>query len=288
MNKLILDAFWFLKKGPLGMVLLVASLLIVSQCSSGISDSGGSSSGALLSSVSNLVLEEVTFQSQAETQNAGLDTLLDISVIVKNKGGVAAVNSRLRFLRSVDDIIDVNDTKLGDDILFNKVEPDFFATYTPTEAVSAASSIGETYYGACLLIINEDINKCTDVKKIDVFDGADISLLDFEARSVDFLAEATSFGIGSSARFIVQLGNYGNSGLSAAVDNTIVTFYQSKPGAANNWQDIELGTVNGNTLIGRGTEAEVTLDSLIPDKSGTYYYGACVVVSIDVENDRGS
>ncbi len=188
-----------------------------------------------------------------------------LEAIVLNQGGADAPSTYLRYYRSLDSTISVNDTEVGADRI---TTPDAGETYDRGENLTAPDTPGVYYYGACVDSVSGESNmdnNCSEPVRITVQ----------TARSPDLVIRSISadkVGLEPGERFtvtaIVLNQGIGNS------RSTALRYYRSSD------THISTGDTEVNTRSIRALEAsetyEVSKTLWAPDTPGVYYYGACV------------
>ncbi|MDE2887995.1 MAG: fibronectin type III domain-containing protein [Gemmatimonadota bacterium] len=112
---------------------------------SGESDTGNNCSGAVAVTVlsPDLIVEPPSVDNNAPTPGRRIR----LSATVRNQGGGRAPSTTLRYYLSTDETIDRSDTEIGTDYV-SSLDPS--ETSDERDFVSAPSSAGRYYYGACV------------------------------------------------------------------------------------------------------------------------------------------
>ena len=183
-----------------------------------------------------------------------------LSATVRNSGDVQAVATTLRYYLSADATISTGDTQVGTDAVGALA-----ASATSDESIdlTAPSSVGTYYYGACVNWQSDESdtsNNCSSAVTVTVTIVGPAPDLVVESPSVDDDSPVT----GASFTLSATVRNRG-SGPSAA---TTLRYYLSAGATI-------LGTDAVSALAASATSAE-SIDLTAPSSPGTYYYYACV------------
>ena len=195
---------------------------------------------------------------------------------VRNQGTGQSAATTLRYYRSSNRTISTRDTQVGTDAVSA-----LGASRTSAESISltAPSSEGTYYYGACVVSVDDESNtrnNCSTGVRVTV-----------EASSPDLVVESVSVSDssrtpGQSFTLNATVRN-GGSGQSAA---TTLRYYRST-NATISTQDTQVGTDAVGALAASGTSAE-SIRLTAPSSEGTYYYGACVAGVSDESDTRNN
>ena len=187
-----------------------------------------------------------------------------LSATVSNDGDGGSAATTLRYYRSADATISGTDTQVGTDAVGALA-----ASATSDESIdlTAPSSVGTYYYGACVnwQTGESDIsNNCSSAVTVTVT---------IVGPAPDLVVESPSFPdipvvAGESFTLSATVRNQG-SGPSAA---TTLRYYRT---ATIFGTETEVGTDAVGALAASATSAE-SIDLTAPASAGTYYYGACV------------
>ena len=195
-----------------------------------------------------------------------------LSAAVRNDGDGAAAATTLRYYRSTDATITTSDTSVGTDAVGG-----LSAGATSPESISltAPSSAGTSYYGACVDTVtgeSDTTNNCSSAVSVTVSApppplpaGPDLTVHGIvTVTSLDGTPPGGSFQLGASVE------NQGDEPSAA----TTLRYYQSTD-ATITPSDTEVGTdtVGG---LSAGATTRIGTDVTAPASAGTYYYGACV------------
>ena len=197
-----------------------------------------------------------------------------LSATVRNDGDGAAAATTLRYYRSTDGTITTSDTEEGTDAMRG-----LSAGATSPESISltAPSSAGTYYYGACVDAVtgeSDTTNNCSSAVSVTVSApppppppaGPDVRVYAIVAST-----SPGGTGPGGNVGLSAGVGNYGDVSSAA----TTLRYYRSTD-ATITTSDTEEGT----DAVG-GLSAGATISGLgdnlnAPSTPGTYYYGACV------------
>ena len=184
---------------------------------------------------------------------------------VRNAGDGRSVATTLRYYRSSDATISTSDTAVGTDAVSS-----LSASGTSAESVSltAPSSAGTYYYGACVDTVSGEsntANNCSSAVRVSVAAPTVPDLLVGSASVSDSSPDAgASFTLRATVR---------NAGDGRSVATTL-RYYRSSD-ATISTSDTAVGTDAVSSLSASGTSAE-SVSLTAPSSAGTYYYGACV------------
>ena len=196
-----------------------------------------------------------------------------LSATVRNQGTATATATTLRYYRSSDATISTSDTAVGTDDVGG-----LSASGTSVESVSltAPSSAGTYYYGACVESVSGETNtnnNCSTWVQVTV--GAPDLVV--ESPSVDNTTPTT----GQSLTLSATVRNQGTATATA----TTLRYYRSSD-ATISTSDTAVGTDDVGGLSASNTSVE-SVSLTAPSSAGTYYYGACVDAIIN-ESDTNN
>ncbi len=188
-----------------------------------------------------------------------------LSATVRNLGNGSSAATTLTYYRSTDSSITSSDTAVGTDSVSGLA-----ASGTSPESISvtAPSSAGTYYYGACVdSVTGESVtdNNCSSAVTVTVSVATAPDLV-VGSPSVSDSSPTT----GESFTLSVTVRNRGN-GLS---ESTTLRYYRSTDASISSL-DTAVGTDSVSGLVASGTSAE-SISVTAPSSAGTYYYGACV------------
>ena len=198
-----------------------------------------------------------------------------LSATVGNDGDGAAAATTLRYYRSTDGTITTSDTEEGTDAMRG-----LSAGATSPESISltAPSSAGTYYYGACVDAVtgeSDTTNNCSSAVSVTVSAPPPPSPPpagpDVRVYAISVSTSPSGTGPGGSVGLSASVRNYGDVSSAA----TTLRYYRSTD-ATITTSDTEEGT----DAVG-GLSAGATISGLgdnlnAPSTPGTYYYGACV------------
>ena len=234
-------------------------------CSDGVrvTVSGGGGGG---SRSPDLIVQSPSVDNTTPTTGQSLT----LSATVRNQGTATATATTLRYYRSSDATISKDDTEVGTDDVGG-----LSASGTSAESVSltAPSSSGTYYYGACVESVSGESNtdnNCSDGVRVTVSGGGGGG-----SRSPDLIVEWPSVDNttptkGQSLTLSAMVRNQG----TAAATATTLRYYISSD-ATISTGDTAVGTDDVGGLSASGTSVE-SVSLTAPSSAGTYYYGACV------------
>ncbi len=234
----------------------------------GESDSANNCSGGVKVTVSeppagapDLVVES------AGVSASSLDTgqSFTLSATVRNRGGAAAAAATLRWYRSADATISTADAAAGTDTVSGLAAS---ASSAESVALSAPTSVGVYYYGACVDAVageSDSANNCSGGVKVTVSEPPAPDLV-VESAGVS----ASSLDTGQSFTLSATVRNQGDAAAAA----TTLRWYRSTD-AAISTADAAAGTDAVSGLAASAGSAE-SVGLSAPASAGVYYYGACV------------
>ena len=238
----------------------------------GIGTSSGGGGGGGQSGSPDLVVESPSVSNSSP--NAGASFTLRATV--RNQGNGQSASTTLRYYRSSNATISTSDTQEGTDGVSA-----LSASGTSPESISvtAPSSAGTYYYGACVESVSGESNtgnNCSSAVQVTV--GA-ASAPDLVVDSPSVSNSSPNAGASFTLRATVR--NQGN-GQSAS---TTLRYYRSSD-ATISTGDTQEGTDSVRGLAASDTSPE-SISVTAPSSSGTYYYGACVE-SVSGESNTGN
>ena len=192
-------------------------------------------------------------------------TSFTLSATVRNQGGAASAATTLRYYRSADSTISSSDTAVGTDPVGGLAAS---GTSAESTSVTAPSTAGTYYYGACVDSVSGESNtgnNCSSGVTVTVEAAAGPDLVVGAPSVSDSSPDA-----GASFTLSATVRNQG-SGSSAA---TTLRYYRSTNSTISS-SDAVVGTDAVGGLAASGTSAE-SIPLTAPSSAGTYYYGACV------------
>ena len=193
-----------------------------------------------------------------------------LSATVRNDGDGAAAATTLRYYRSTDGTITTSDTSVGTDAVGG-----LSAGATSPESISltAPSSAGTSYYGACVDTVtgeSDTTNNCSSAVSVTVSAPPPPPQTnpDLEVQSPS--VNDSSLDTGDSFTLSATVRNDGDGAAAA----TTLRYYRSTD-ATITTTDTSVGTDAVGGLAAAATSSE-SIDLTAPSAPGTYYYGACV------------
>ena len=184
---------------------------------------------------------------------------------VRNEGTASSPATTLRYYRSNDATVTASDTEVGTDAVGA-----LSASATSAESIglTAPSSAGTYYYGACVDAVtgeSDTTDNCSSAVAVTVGTAGEPDLV-VESPSVSDSSPTAgaSFTLSATVR---------NRGTTSAVATTL-RYYRSTD-ATITTSDTEVGTDAVGSLSASATSAE-SIGLTAPSNAGTYYYGACV------------
>ena len=202
-----------------------------------------------------------------------------LSATVRNAGDGESAATTLRFYQSTDETITTADAEVG-----TAAVGELAASATSSESISltAPSTAGTYYYGACVDAVTDEsdtANNCAAAVQVTVPEPGATTAPDLvvDAPTVNDNGPAT----GAPFTLSATVRNAGD-GESAA---TTLRFYQSTDETITT-ADTEAGTAAVWGLAASATSSE-SISLTAPSTAGTYYYGACVDAVTD-ESDTAN
>ena len=214
----------------------------------------------------DLVVESASVDD--DTPDAGASFTL--SATVRNRGDGQSAATTLRYYQSSNSTISDADTEVGTDPVGGLAAS---ATSAESSALTAPSSAGTYYYGACVDSVtgeSDTANNCSGGVKVEISDdgGGSGTAPDLVVESASVDDDAPDAGVSFTLSATVR--NRGG-GQSQAIT---LRYYRSSNSRISS-TDAEVGTDSVVGLASGATSGEsITLTA--PSSAGMYYYGACV------------
>ena len=187
-----------------------------------------------------------------------------LTATVGNRGGADAPPTTLRYHRSADGTITTTDAQVGTDAVDALAAS---GTSAESIALTAPTTAGTYYYGACADAVAEETNtsnNCSAAVAVTVREPPRQPDLVVTAAS----ASEAELSPGEAFELTATVGNRGGDASA-----TTLRYYRSAD-ASITAGDAEVGTDAVAALAAGATSAEsLTLNA--PTAPGTYYYGAC-------------
>ena len=217
----------------------------------------------------DLILSSATVSDP--TPDAGSSFTLEVQV--RNRGDGASASVTLSYYQSADATITTGDTQMGTDSV-SRLD----ASKSGAESVSltAPSTPGTYYYGACVDAVSEEsntANNCSSNVTV-IVSAATAPDLTVDTPTVDDSTLETGDSFTLSAT--VRNQDDGSAG------STTLRYYRSSDSTITT-SDTEVRTDSVSGLSASGTSDE-SVSLTVPSSAGTYYYGACVG-SVSDESD---
>ena len=190
---------------------------------------------------------------------------LTLSATVRNQGTAEAAATTLRYYQSSDATITTDDTEVGSSNAISALAA-ATATSEQSSSVTAPSTAGTYYYGACVASVSNETdtnNNCSAGVQVTV----GIPDLVVQSPSVSDTTRAP----GESLTLSATVRNQG-TGASAA---TTLRYYQSS-NATITTDDTEVGSSDAISALAASATSAQSSSVTAPTTSGTYYYGVCV------------
>ena len=194
-----------------------------------------------------------------------------LSATVTNAGDGESASATLRYYRSADATVSSSDTLVGADSIGALAVG---ATSAESVTLSAPSTVGTYYYGACVESVSQESdtsNNCSAAVRVGVVARTPRPDLEVGTPNVSDASPET----GATFTLSATVSNAGDDQSAA----TTLRYYQSAD-ATISTSDTQLGTDSIGTLAAGGTSAQ-SIDVTAPSTTGTYHYGACVDAVLD-------
>ena len=188
----------------------------------------------------------------------------DLRVTAGNGGGYGAPATTLRYYRSADAAITTGDTEVGTDAVEALAAS---GVSSESIALTAPSTAGMYYYGACADAVPEETNttnNCSAAVAVTVREPP--AQPDLEVRAS---LSASAVEPGHAFELLATVRNRGGAGAEA----TTLRYYRSAD-ATITPADTEVGTDAVEALAASGVSSE-SIALTAPSTAGMYYYGAC-------------
>ena len=206
------------------------------------------------------------------------EAFFTLSATVRNQGAEQSASTALRYYRSADSTISTSDLEVGTDSV-----PELPGGVGWAESIrlTAPSSPGTHYYGACVESVSEESdtgNNCSA--------GVSVTVESTGGAPPDLVAESpevSSNTVVPEASFTLS-ATVRNQGAGRS-DSTTLRYYRS-PDSTISTSDTEVGTDFVSRLTGGASGLE-SIRLTAPNSPGTYYYGACVE-PVREESDTGN
>ena len=211
----------------------------------------------------------VVLSPRVSNDSPAAGTAFTFSATVRNAGSFRATRTSLRFYRSTNATISTADTAVGTAAVGALAAQ---GTSSESIALTAPSSPGTYYYGACVAAVtgeSDTTNNCSSSIAVTVLitqqqQGVPDLVVASPSVSDDIPAAGAAFTLSATVR------NDGDGDAAA----TTLRYYQSTD-ATITTEDTVVGTDAVGALAAQGTIAE-SISLTAPSTPGPYYYGACV------------
>ena len=209
----------------------------------------------------DLVVDAPTVDTSAPAAGASFT----LNATVRNQGSGSSAFTTLRYYQSTDSTITTGDTAVG---TYSVSRLDASGSGAESISVTAPSTAGTYYYGACVDAVSEEsdtTNNCSPAVAVVVGAApAPDLVVDTPTVSESSPTAGESFTLSATVR------NQGNG----SSDSTTLRYYRSTDST------ITIGdTAVGTDSVSRLDATESGTESIsvtAPSTAGTYYYGACV------------
>ena len=202
-----------------------------------------------------------------------------LSVTVHNQGDGTASSTTLRYYRSTDSTISSSDAFLDTDPVSSLGSGE---TSSESDSLSAPTSAGTYYYGACVDSVPSESNTGNNCSA-----GVQVTVTGDSQPSPDLVVQSPSVSDnsvkpGDPLTLSATVRNQGD-GSSAA---TTLRYYRSTDRDIGTSDTLE-GTDPLGVLAASGTSAQ-SVDLTVPTDPDTYYYGACAVAVSGESNTQNN
>ena len=189
-----------------------------------------------------------------------------LSAMVRNHGTAEAAATTLRYYQSSDATITTGDTEVGSADAISALARS--ATSEQSSSVTAPSTTGTYYYGACVASVSGETdtnNNCSDIVRVTVIaPGPDLVV-------VSPWVDDTQPAPGKSITLSATVRNQGTAETAA----TTLRYYQSSDVTITTG-DTEVGSSDAISALAASATSTQSSSVTAPTTSGPYYYGACV------------
>ena len=210
----------------------------------------------------DLVVDTATVSDSAPAAGASFR----LSAAVRNQGSGSSASTTLRYYRSTDSTITSGDTEVGTDSVSSL---DASESSPQTISLSAPSTPGTYYYGACVDAVSDEsdtTNNCSTAVTVAVGAAPAPDLVVDPPSVSDSTPDAgASFTLSATVR---NRGD-GSSGF------TTLHYYRSTDSTITA-ADTQVGTDDFVLYLNALASSDKWTDLTAPETPGTYYYGACV------------
>ena len=192
-------------------------------------------------------------------------------VYVMNIGNVTTATTTLRFYRSMDETITTDDTEVGS----AELEALAASQRSPKKSISltAPSTAGTYYYGACVDAVAGDADTTNDCSKSRGKGWGRLRVA--VVRPSDLTVGATWIGPGPFVLTDYLTAVVTNNGPEVSFPTTL-RYYQSTDSSISADDDTEVSSVRVPAVEPSSATGPLKARVTLPSRRGTYYYGACV------------
>ena len=181
--------------------------------------------------------------------------------------------AELKYYRSTDATIDATDTEVGVADSIGVLAAAATSTQTATDS---PTTVGTYYYGACVMSTGDSdtTNDCSAGVEVAVAEGFDLSVTTFSVSDTSIVAGDT-----------ITLNATATNDSSATVSSPFVTLrYYRSTDSTISASDTYVGVKTVGKLAPGARKSGASGDS--PSTAGTYYYGACVGGTGDIDTSN--
>ena len=192
-----------------------------------------------------------------------------VSVRVRNHGDRVAASTTLRYYQSGDSTITSNDTEVGTDPV-NSLDPGRVSSQSTN--VSAPTSAGTYYYGACVDVVSGEVERDNNCSS-----SLAVTITGTSETPPDLVVQAPTVSrsnITSGTNFTLNAMVH-NQGVGESAATTL-RYYQSTDSTITS-RDTTVGTDPVGIVAASGSSAQsISLTAPTVFIGTTFYYGACV------------
>ena len=227
------------------------------------SDTDNNCSGALALTIGapDLVVSTPTVDSASQTVGASFT----LNATVHNQGSAGSAAATLRYYSSTDATITTSDTELGTDSISALAA---FGTSDQSIDLTAPSSVGDYYYGACVDAVSSEsstTNNCSSALTVTVEAEGSPDLVVWA-----YISGSSYIDVGDTVTLKTTVHNQG----SGESDATTLRYYRSTDFTAGVSGATEVGTASVGALAAGGS-SYLPIDLTPPLVADTYYFAAC-------------
>gem|GEM_PF-6848535 len=203
----------------------------------------------------------------ASTASPTTGNTFTLTAQAKNTDQGDSAATEIYYYRSSDSTISTSDTELGSTSINSLTKDE--SSEKKSISVTAPSSAGTYYYGACVKNVSNEsntTNNCSSALALSVSESSPDLLISY------FSASDSNLGPGKSLTLSTRAKNNGDKSASGVT----VNYYRSSDSTIDE-SDENVGSSNVGNLSSGGTQSStLSVVTTSPTATGNYYYGACV------------